>query len=190
MSRAGLNIKRHPCCYWTHLAADAILELREHGLAADAVDVIDVRVQQGGLAALTEGQPETGLAAKFSMSFVVAAALLDGQLTLNTFTDEGARRPEVRELVGRINCREDPGCRERFAEVTVRTRSGGKVSERVSIARGDSRAPLTQAQLVDKACGCFRHLDGDARRGLAEWLLTAASANTVGELLDAVARYR
>ena len=51
--------------------------------------------------------PATGLEAKFSMEYCIAAALADGRVGLATFTDDAVRRPDLRKLMKRVVVREE-----------------------------------------------------------------------------------
>src|SRR5205823_1370990 len=46
--------------------------------------------------------PQTGLEAKFSMEFAMAAAVISRRASLAEYTDEFVRRPEVQELMRRV----------------------------------------------------------------------------------------
>ncbi len=156
----GLSVKRHACCYGTHHAADALLDLRaEHRLGPDGVEAIDVLVAPAGMAALIHDRPRIGLEAKFSMPYILASALVDGELTLHTFTDEAVRRPEVLDLLPKVRCREADGAPvagddPRFAEVTVALRDGRRLHRRVDHPRGSPEAPLGRADLDRKFRDC------------------------------------
>src|SRR5690606_28026952 len=129
------TLKKYPSCYATHRPIDADLRLpAEHNLTpADVVAVID-RAPTFGLTPLIHHDPKTGLQGKFSLEYVVAAALLDGEITLGSFTDEAVNRPEIRALMPLLDAKEDPRCRPEdptaadssagtggFHEVTIRT---------------------------------------------------------------------
>src|SRR5262249_28269868 len=44
----GISVKKYPCCFQTHRALDAVLDLRRaHGIDAGAVDSVQVRVPRG-----------------------------------------------------------------------------------------------------------------------------------------------
>ncbi len=49
---------------------------------------------------LKHHRPQTGLDAKFSVEFALAAAILAGRVGLRELTDEFVRRPDVQELLG------------------------------------------------------------------------------------------
>lgn len=163
LSRVGVNIKRYPCCYFAHRAIDAAVQLRDEGL--DAADVADVEVvvQPEGLAALPHTRPSTGLQAKFSMQYCIAAGLTGGVPTLADFEDAATGRAELTDLLPRIRPREAatppvgpaeyPG---RFAVVRATTHDGEVREVRVDTAIGDARRPLSDEDLRVKAASCLR----------------------------------
>jgi 2-methylcitrate dehydratase PrpD len=163
----GMNVKRYPCCYATHRAADAVLALAaEHELRAADVESADVVVPPGGLAAVTRDRPRTGLEGKFSLPYVVAAAILDGRVALETFTDEMVRRPEAQALLRRVRPVENPAIpvefnaiEEGYVVVRIRRRNGGGVLERrVDYPRGAPQNPLSRRELHDKFRDCARQV--------------------------------
>src|SRR5215472_4139304 len=79
----GLNIKRYPICYATHRSIDAALGLVErHNLSPDKVERIHVSTGKTQLVMLRNARPQTGLEAKFSMQFAMAAALVVNKVGL------------------------------------------------------------------------------------------------------------
>lgn len=186
LSDVGLNVKRHPCCYFTHHAIDATLSLRDADLKPGDVEAIDVEVQPRGLTALPYDRPATGLEAKFSMPYCVSAALVGGVLTLGDFTDEAVRRSEVTRLMERVRCRESAPPHggtghgaERYAVVTARTRSGTTLQRRVEITIGDARRPLSEENLVSKVRSCLAAGRLEDRDGICEELVTLQPSMTV-----------
>src|SRR5262249_10335888 len=82
----GITVKLYPSCAGTHPALDTVLDLRrEHGLNADQVEGMDMQVDSVTPPLLAYERPETGLQGKFSMTFCAAAALVYGEVTLETF---------------------------------------------------------------------------------------------------------
>ncbi|WP_194288557.1 MmgE/PrpD family protein [Ornithinicoccus halotolerans] len=171
----GVDVKLYPCCYYTHPTANAVLDLVGQGLRVGDVARVDVTVHPGGLSALIHPRPTTGLQGKFSMEYVVAAALLDGRLTLRTFTDEQVRRAEVPpllELVHPTTAEEPPfgGPRDGwYATVEVTTTDGRVLRERVDRPRGHATRPVEEADLVAKAGDCLDW--GGLEQSLAESLI-------------------
>ncbi len=107
---------------------------------------------------LIRERPATGLQGKFSLEYCLAAALLDGQVVLATFTDQAVRRPEAQDLLSRVEPVED--AQEMafpiggFAEVRVLTRDGKEHSVRVETPKGDPQRPLSWEELAAKFRDC------------------------------------
>ncbi|WP_114905843.1 MmgE/PrpD family protein [Ornithinimicrobium murale] len=169
---AGINVKKYPCCYNTHRTADATLDLRERdGIDPSAVRRVHVVLEPGGFDPLIHHRPRTGLEGKFSIEYVIAAALLDGEVNLESFTDEAVLRPEAQRLVETVTwevAAVPPVGPERwdqaFSVVTVET-DAGEFTFRTDIPRGDRRAPLSRAELEAKFADCcnFSGSGWDAR---------------------------
>ena len=160
----GMNVKRYPCCYATHRAADAVLDLvREYELRAGDVESAEVTVPPGGLAAVTRDRPRTGLEGKFSLPYVVAAALLDGRVALDSFTDEKVLRPDAQALLRAVRPVEDPSIavefnpiEEGYVTVKIHRRSGASLERRVDYPRGAPQNPLSREELHEKFRDCAR----------------------------------
>jgi 2-methylcitrate dehydratase PrpD len=118
----GVALKKYPCCYGVHRAIDAVLEIRDAVLPADAVERIECRLPPLGLTQLPYRFPDTGLEAKFSMEYTLGATLIDGAITLESFSEEAVRRPEVRALYGRMDIARSATAR-RTRRSTVRSAS-------------------------------------------------------------------
>jgi 2-methylcitrate dehydratase PrpD len=158
----GLNVKKYPCCFQTHRAADGVLDLvEEHGIRPEDVGTVTVTVPNGGRQALIYDRPETGLQGKFSMPYVMAAAILDRRLGLESFTDASVARPEAQALLRRVTTVEDPAIRDGWnpsaqGSVTVELQIGGgrSVARRIEHPRGSPAAPLRHEELTAKFRDC------------------------------------
>lgn len=150
----GLSIKKYPCCRFVHLPLDATFNLlaQERFAAAD-VDTLTIRIQPGADTALIYKEPRTALEGKFSMEYALAAAVLDGSVTLASFTDTMVARPEVRALMKRVRTEYKT---EAGAEVVARTSRGEHRAE-ATVVRGDPANPLSWDELLQK---CYQCLDG------------------------------
>ena len=96
----GNYVKQWPCCYSNHRPVGALMGLiEEHQISAGNVEAVTVSFLPSGDSALVSRRPKTGLEGKFSIEYVVAALLLDGGLSLETFTDGMVMRPEAQALL-------------------------------------------------------------------------------------------
>ena len=102
-----------------------------------------------------EGAPALGLPrAKFSGPFTVAIALLGGGglgVSLEDFTDERARDPELLALADRVKCVADADCDAIFphalpAVVQVRLKDGSMREQRVMENRGGPGRPAQRGR--------------------------------------------
>lgn len=162
--RYGLEVKKYPLCYATHRALDAVLALRAaHGLTLDDVAAVHVHASPGALAPLIHHRPATGLDAKFSMEYAVAAALADGTLSLASFEDAAVRRPAIQAFLPCVTADEAEGdLLPRWAEVSLRCKDGRAPSLRQSALRGGAENPLNDTELLAKAADAFVHGGGGA----------------------------
>jgi 2-methylcitrate dehydratase PrpD len=103
MATPGIYVKRFPCCYCNHRPAGAMFELiREHGIKAAEVTKVRIGFLPGSDTPLIHYNPKTGLEGKFSMEYNAAAALVDGQLVMQSFTDAMVMRPEIRAMIPKV----------------------------------------------------------------------------------------
>ncbi len=99
----GLGIKQYPVCYRAHRAIDAMLGLLQKQPVAPAdVDEIRVSFSNSHLVILKNHDPQTAIAAKFSIEYALACALLKGRVGLRDLTDQFVRSAGVRELMKKV----------------------------------------------------------------------------------------
>lgn len=160
----GLSVKKYPCCFATHRVADGVLDLRtEYDVEAADVSAVNVVVPAGLMAPLIHRRPRTGLQAKFSLEYVVAAGLIDGSLTLGSFTDRMVQRPQVAELCEKVQVIEDPSIatnanpiEDGHVVVEITLRDGRRLTKQIREPRGGPGQPLTGEQLAAKFEDCSR----------------------------------
>jgi 2-methylcitrate dehydratase PrpD len=159
----GLGIKKYPACYCTHRALDAMLELlTRHPLKPEEIERITVSLSDTHSLILRNHRPQTGLEAKFSMEFAMAAAVIARRAGLAEYTDGFVRRPEVQVLMQRVdietNRNYDPEVSGAsvWDQVRIDLVTGGRLeSEKVRRARGHGARPLSEAELFEKFRICL-----------------------------------
>jgi 2-methylcitrate dehydratase PrpD len=158
----GLNVKTFPACYAVHPAARAATDLRGKGLDPESIVSVDVTVQPTGLVGPIHHLPVTGLQAKFSLEYTVAAALSDGAPSLNTFTDSTVQRPDLQQLLRKVRTHENPvppvGPPEFtrwYATVDVEFSDGNRTSTRADMPHGFTLDPLTDQEIQEKFNDCL-----------------------------------
>ncbi|WP_353108099.1 MmgE/PrpD family protein [Gordonia sp. (in: high G+C Gram-positive bacteria)] len=187
----ALNTKYFPCCYYTHSAAEAALTLSAD--SDTSIVEVDVAVQPGGLAPLIHHRPTDASQAKFSMEFVVAAALLRGEINLRTFDDAHVRAPDITDLIPRIHTRTvgsppvGPRTDGPFAVVTTTRADGQRQSARVDRPAGHASRPIDDVRLHAKFLDCTAgRLGTDAARGAYELIRHLRDLRCVEDLITAV----
>ena len=109
------SIKPHSCCRYNQGPIDCILDItKQHSLVPDDLEKVTVGMLEAGwdIVAAPEEQkrsPRNLVEAQFSMPFSAAVAILYGQVSLNEYTEEILAAPQVRELMGRVQCVQRPG---------------------------------------------------------------------------------
>jgi 2-methylcitrate dehydratase PrpD len=134
------------------------------------IERIEVSLSKTHLKILKHHRPQTGLEAKFSAEFAVAAALLSGNLGLREVTDDYVRRSDVQDLMRRVtivtNENYDPDVLgfSMYDQVKITLR-GGRVIEgpQVRHALGNVKRPLAPEDLSKKFLDCFATASGIVR---------------------------
>lgn len=158
----GLAIKLFPCCYALQRPIAALKALKALP-PVDSIEHIRVTTPAGSLTPLIHSRPSTGLEAKFSLEYSVAAFLMDGRITFETFEDPAVRRDEIRRLMERVDLdpgedgeHGDQGAGLLAGEITIEiVRSDGRtITTRLQRPPGAPERPPTDAELQTKAEMC------------------------------------
>ncbi len=165
----GIGLKKYPSCYHTHRALDGIFQLLdEHRLTDKDIAEVDVGTSERAMRVLAFTEPATPYQAKYSMPYCIAAAVVDHQVTLETFTDQKFVDRGIVEARKKVHLSfpdvpiwpglADVGPDTEFVgnPVTIRTTDGRSYSARVDIPRGDPALPLTDDELLSKYRDCAR----------------------------------
>ena len=174
----GIGLKRFPCYNGSQRAMHGVLQLRRSlGFDAKTLERLECRMPPGGLQVLIYPRPKTGLEGKFSLPYVLAAGVLDGEYGLRSFTDEAVNRPAVHALMERIEVTEDVRCggydplletrpagARGFVEVEVTTSAGRNETIRVDAAPGHPSLELGWDDIRHKFLDCAEHGGVDPAR--------------------------
>jgi 2-methylcitrate dehydratase PrpD len=159
----GLGIKKYPTCYCTHRAIDCMIDLVSNSpIKVGDVKKITVEISDFYSTVLRNHEPDTGLAAKFSIEFAMASGIVAKRVGLRELTDDFVRRPDVQALMKKVAIvrttdydPETPGAAVADS-VTVELNDGSTVAGApVSYATGHPKRPLTEAQLYAKFADCL-----------------------------------
>jgi 2-methylcitrate dehydratase PrpD len=165
----GIGLKKYPSCYHTHRALDGVFQLLgEHRLSDREIAQVDVGTSERAMRVLAFSEPATPYQAKYSMPYCIAAAVVDQQVTLDTFTAHKFADRNIVETRKKVRLSfpdvpiwpglADVGPDTEFVgnPVTIWTTDGRIYSARVDIPRGDPALPLTDDELLAKYRDCGR----------------------------------
>jgi 2-methylcitrate dehydratase PrpD len=147
--------KIHSACRYTHAAVDAVLELlAERDLRPGQVARVEVATYDVA-ARLVDPRPETPLAARFSLPYVVAATLSRRSAGPEVFEVAMLRDPEIGRLAGAVQVVEDPTLTamtpgRRPARVTLVLADGRRLTKTVVGSKGDPDQPLSTDDVMRK----------------------------------------
>lgn len=148
--------KIYACCQHLHSAVEAALDLRRGLLEkAGLQDIASVSVEMHALALpLVNPRPQTTLAAKFSMSHAMAAALVMGSGGADAFAAATLADPRLARLRERVSVRPwEPmlaAPNDRPARVIVELSSGHRLEAECLSARGGPDRPLPPETVLEK----------------------------------------
>ena len=123
-------------------------------------------------------RPPNAYAAKFSVPFCVAYAILHGAVGLEAFTEEHSHDEQIAALASRVGYVIDPANPypdEFTGHVKVTLGDGRVLEERQAHFRGGSHEPLPRAEIVEKFRANCAYGGWDRAR-TEGWLALAASA--------------
>jgi 2-methylcitrate dehydratase PrpD len=193
LERYGVRFKPYPCGGLTHTSIYATISMRnEHGITPENVDHVDVAVPADTAAPLSYRVPRVGLEGKFSMPYLIARALSDGNITLETFTDDAVRDQKVLQLLERVDMSADPKLQSgadgsRPGRVTIKLKGGQTHTLLQQFPKGSPQVPMTSAELLAKFRGCVRgvmkDVSVDRALGYIDRLETLPAINSLVRLL-------
>lgn len=160
------SYKAFPTEALTHQPISAALQVcQEQDLAAEDISQILVETTARGADILSDPskyQPTTKETADHSLPYVIAAAVADGNVLPDSFSDEKLKDPRIWDLLGKIKVVADPEIDAMFpgvkrARVSITTNSGETHTAQVDHAKGSPQNPMSDEEIVSK----FRANAGD-----------------------------
>ncbi len=171
----GTILKRHNAEIHSQSALEALLELRaEHGLTGPEVERIELDTFQVAYDIIGGGEEggkhhvESKEEADHSLPYLLAVAMLDGQVLPEQYRPERIGRHDVQDLLRRVEVRPDTGLSSRFsAEHAVRVRlhlrDGTVVTREQSDWEGFVTRPMGWQALTAKVGRLAPHVTPDIR---------------------------
>lgn len=151
-------VKPYPVCHFIHAFADAALALRaEHELRAGDIVAVRCAIHPVPGKVVSEPadrkwEPAEEYDAKFSLPYVVAAALVRGRFTLTELDDPRAN-VDILDLARRVEVGpdDDSAFPDAYSgAVEIELSDGSRVRHREQVNRGHEQRPLTNSEIVEK----------------------------------------
>jgi 2-methylcitrate dehydratase PrpD len=128
-------------------------------IQAAQVEKVDIGANHNMTTTLLHHQPKTGLEAKFSMEFCLAILLLERKAGLGQFSDKVVQRPDVQEMIRKINFyvdleAESAGFDKMTSLLKVHLKGGKVIIGRADFAKGSPANPMSFDETATKFRGC------------------------------------
>ncbi len=158
----NIGNKPYPCCGLTHACVDAALALRsKYDIKTDKIKSITV---YGGQAVYDLSQPphvkrnpRTIIDAQFSVPWVVGTALVMGKVTVDDFTEESIKRPEILSVACKVSGKLVSAMNRHGVGpggVTITMQDGREYTDEVEHCLGSIERPMTFEDVARKFREC------------------------------------
>lgn len=193
--------KPYPCCQLLHAFIDAAKQIlgdfANDGIAIDEITSIRCELAEPGLTLVTQPRdrkkaPSTPHEARFSLFFGVAAALVDGDVALETFMPERLSDPRILRLAQLVEAAVDPLSdypQHCPARLTVEA-AGRSYFKHVPFHPGSPEAALSRDDVLDKFARNTRWYFGDEARDIGAAMGATPESAPIARLIATVSAGR
>ncbi len=186
-------IKYYPAEYHSQTAVSAALEVRKRAGDPGEIESVQIASHEAGYSILGKDpekwRPATKETADHSLPYIVGMALLEGKIDNSTYSQKKISDKATLEFLKKITVSEDKRLTSLYPKegmgnrVTLRMKSGKKLTEEVLVPRGHPRNPMSDEEVEAKFRGLARgHLGRGASDRLLEKLWALERVRDVGEL--------
>lgn len=190
------NLKFFPSEYHSQAPLAIALALRKKVAIAD-IEAINVQTYYTAWSEIgsepEKWNPQTRETADHSMPYLLALGLIDGRITVDSFSAERMNDPATRQLMNRIKIAENKEFTRQFSaklmtEIEVITRSGQRIVETAQYPKGHAKNPMSDADVDAKIGMVCEGLMGNAQRdALLKALWNIDQAANLNAMLDLLA---
>lgn len=146
------GFKPYACCRGIHSSLDAAFNLKEkHGIQPEDIEQIIVRGSEQTVRQLGKVNVETILDAQFSIPYSLALVFIVGRASLDEYEGHWLYDAGIKDFARRVHVVADRNrALTEEPAVEIHLSDGSVVMDSVAIARGDSRNPMSDAELQQK----------------------------------------
>lgn len=185
-----VSIKPYPCCHFAHAFIDCVGSLISKGIFPQSIDSITCMVPELEQALICEPfneklRPKTVYGAKFSLPFLLATRVLDGEIDHNTFRSENLQRSEILEFAKLVTYKtadpENTVFPKSFpGHILVKLKNGSVIEERLDVNYGHPDNPLDVNRIVAKfRSNCDHILSGEGIDRVIDLITNLPSSSAV-----------
>lgn len=148
--------KFYPSVLGSHCAIEATLKLvRTNNISADEVVRVNERTYSTAAATFANRQPETILAARLSIPYCIAVAIIDKELGIGQFNHERLKEKEIQELMEKVHIEADPQLDKLYpemfpAKIEIITKNGKVFSAEEHYPKGFPKNPISVEEMEGK----------------------------------------
>lgn len=134
--------------------------------------------------------PGTRETADHSLPYTIAAGLIDGTVSAESFSEQRLRDPRIQDLMGKMTLRENSEFTKAHpaswpCRITIATRSGGRKVASTEYFKGHAENPMSDAEVDKKFHRLAANELGDTRAAaILERLWNLEQVRDVGEIIS------
>ncbi|MEN3047581.1 MAG: MmgE/PrpD family protein [Candidatus Caldarchaeales archaeon] len=188
------SIKRWPVEYHSMSAVEAAIELKREVQDPRRIAGVEIHTFTVSHKIIVKDpekwRPRTRETADHSLPYITARTLIDGDIWIDSYTDEKLSDPLLLEVISKTRVEVDPKYDEIYPgavpnRVTVRTSDGRTLSKEVIYPTGHFRNPMSDGQLAEKFRRLVEPVLGPSRSGQLLRLATdVENLRSVSELTE------
>ncbi len=187
------GMKAFPTEALTHTHISATLEVMKKN-NIDYKDIKEIRITTIARAVDIlfdphKYRPESRETADHSLPYCIAAAVVDGKITPQTFSEEKLKDPRIWEVIDKIKGEASEEFEKMFPEkqpskATVILNDGSTYSAYLEYPKGDYRQPMTEEELQTKFNALSDGLLSEERQKEVKEMIFAAEKFNAGEFMN------
>ena len=163
------TIKPYPCCTHLHGAIDGILDIcEENNISYQDVDKVEIGVNQSGYNICCEPiekkrRPKSIVDLQFSFNYVIAAALIEGKIDLDSFQESALKKSDILDFGEKavfpyVEERLNQGSNKSITKTDLKLiLADGRIFKKsVPYAKGSKKRPMAMHECEEKFKMCLK----------------------------------
>ncbi len=155
-----VSIKPYPCCHFAHASIDCAIELHNESILVTDIENIHCYVDEvaAGFICAPIGKkhtPANSYGAKFSLPFLIACGVIDGEVNAGSFTEDNICRSDLlsfAKVVSYEYANPETSYFPKYfpAKIKVTLKNGNEIFKQIKINRGNPDAPMSIEDIIRK----------------------------------------